>query len=410
AKQLVEHIGKKMELVKIDRGPEVKKVPPTKGEAGSRQVTAGGKIKKETKQKPPTTPTQPTGMSLASEEVPTGKFDAVTISKADEIEVQAAAKKLNRQPQSGLPTKENAAGLVAGIKINLPNEESKKRFANIVNSRLRGIRDALETRDSLEADPAQGGLGLKGKEMADAMDQIERQFDLVEGKLKEDQATGKQNLILRNREKASQQGKIARAEADIMAKRYASITGKAPKELLAPAAPTGSRVSAARGSEAELQAAAARIDQDKVKRVVQAAKQPPAAATAELSEASVTGTGKPKVQDVTSAQRLAGPVDELANLDPTSFRRLSADPKEAILKIKDKIDLLEGESYAKRLAGIKAWQENPINQLYLSLVREALTSGQAIKDIANKKTMANEPSLSADEIKSIMQLNKQLKF
>jgi len=424
AKEMVDHIAEKMAIVKIDRGPAANTKPakkPIKKITKKVEAPVPPKSTKPVKKpvapksmaKPaPAAPAKPkvAGMQLASDQVPEGRFDAVTISKADEIEAQAAAKKIGHVPKKPVSINKTTSGLVSGIAVNLPDEESKKRFANIASSRLRGIRDAVETRDSLEADPARGGVGLKGKDLADAMEQIERQFDAVEGKLKEEKRKEKEKLLEKKRQAAGQQGKVARAEADILAKRYASITGKAPKELLAPSGPTGSRVSAARGTQAELQAATARIDQDKVKKVVQAAKQPPAPASAELSEVSVTGNGKPRVQDVSQAQRLSGPVDELANVDPTSFRRLSRDPKEAALKIQDKIELLEGQSYAKRLAGVKAWQESPINKLYLSLVQEALSSGISIKEVAKKKTVANEPSLTEDEVKSIMQLNNELKF
>ncbi len=411
AKQLVDHISEKMKIVKIDRGAivPVKKATPKKRSIKPRSKKTIKQVE-PSKLPPPPKPPTPSGMELASEQVPQGKFEAATITKADEIEAQAVAKVVGRVPKKKYSVKETTAGLVAGIKIALVDEESKKRFSNIVDSRLRGIRDALETRDMLESESAQGGVGLKGKDLAGAMEQIEQQFDQVEAKLIEEKKKEKSKSLEKTRQRAADRSQLARDEADVLARRYTSLTGKVPKELLTPTAPTGARVSATRGAQANVQAAADRVDQEKVKRVMHSAKRPPQPVKAELSQASVTKTGKPKVQDVAQAQRLAGPVDELANLDTISWRRLSVDPKEAAIKIKDKIDLLEGESFAKRLAGVKAWQTSPINELYLSLVQEALTSGLTIKDVANKRTVANEPSLTEEEVKSIMQLNNQLKF
>ena len=53
--------------------------------------------------------------------------------------------------------------------------------------------------------------------------------------------------------------------------------------------------------------------------------------------------------------KLTGPVEELRAITLVDFRRLSRDPSEAAMKIKDKIDLLTGESFEKRSAGIAAW-------------------------------------------------------
>ena len=60
------------------------------------------------------------------------------------------------------------------------------------------------------------------------------------------------------------------------------------------------------------------------------------------------------------------------------FRRLSSDPVEACRKIIDKLDLLEEHSYAKRIEGVKAWQQSEVNKLYLQVIMAAFSGGKPI--------------------------------
>ena len=79
-------------------------------------------------------------------------------------------------------------------------------------------------------------------------------------------------------------------------------------------------------------------------------------------------------------------------------------------KIKDKIELLESESYAKRIAGVKGWQSSPVNKMYVDLTRQALVTGKPIEQVAAAKQKGGSDSLSKEEIQAIMKLNNQLRF
>ena len=76
--------------------------------------------------------------------------------------------------------------------------------------------------------------------------------------------------------------------------------------------------------------------------------------------------------DVQAVPKLTGPVDELRQLTIDDFRRLSKDPREATLKIKDKIDLLEDMGYEQKTQGVKAFLESGVNRLYLEKVNGRL--------------------------------------
>ena len=92
------------------------------------------------------------------------------------------------------------------------------------------------------------------------------------------------------------------------------------------------------------------------------------------------------------------------------FRRMSKDPKEATLKIRDKIELLKEEGYEKYAQGIRAWQESAPNRLYLELSRRALESGNPVPTIIEEQTKSGAPTLTLPEFQAILMLNSQLRF
>ena len=120
-----------------------------------------------------------------------------------------------------------------------------------------------------------------------------------------------------------------------------------------------------------------RVDQDRVKQAVAAAS--PQLRVARFSKQSVPSeiSRRPKMEDIRSAPRLSGPVEEVAALTLTEFRRLSKDAKQAVTKILDKVDLLEQQGYEQKIAAIKAWRGSPLNRQYLQLTREGLPTGEA---------------------------------
>lgn len=121
-------------------------------------------------------------------------------------------------------------------------------------------------------------------------------------------------------------------------------------------------------------------------------------------------TGKVLMNDIKKeAPKVMGPIDELQYLDLVVFRRLATNPLEAINKIKEKIELLELESYGKRLDGIKAWRLSSVNKIYLKIGEEAMKTGRSVADVIS--ALSNQSScLSLVEFEAIMKLNRELRF
>ena len=120
--------------------------------------------------------------------------------------------------------------------------------------------------------------------------------------------------------------------------------------------------------------------------------------------------GKPSVDGVRVEPILVGPVEELGMMTLINFRRLGETPHQAIARIKEKVDLLEKDSYAKKLAGIEAWHKSEVNRFYRLLGQEGLRQGRSIDDIINERLRENKPTLSVEEFNSVMELNRSLRY
>ena len=116
------------------------------------------------------------------------------------------------------------------------------------------------------------------------------------------------------------------------------------------------------------------------------------------------------MQEIAFEKRLTGPVEELRMLSLLDFRRLSSDPKQAATKVKDKVGLLEEQGYDKKIEGIKAWRESPLNKLYMGVTRDAVLKGMPVVQLLSERRAAKEETLTDEELKMMMELNAELRF
>jgi len=119
--------------------------------------------------------------------------------------------------------------------------------------------------------------------------------------------------------------------------------------------------------------------------------------------------GKKSVHDIKKAPRLINPISELKYLDLNSFRRLGQDARERADKIKEKIANLEKKYFYRKVKGIQAWRQSPVNKLYLKIGRESIVYSQSVDDIIKKRKKEKKEYLSREEFDAIMDLNNQLR-
>ena len=115
------------------------------------------------------------------------------------------------------------------------------------------------------------------------------------------------------------------------------------------------------------------------------------------------------MEDVAYKPRLVGPVEELRELTLVDFRRLSPQAKVTADKIYAKIELLAEESYEKKIAGIKAWQESEVNKMYLGLLNESVDRAMPVQKMIEERQGAGRPTLTYEEFKTVMELNRRLR-
>lgn len=349
--------------------------------------------------------------SAAEVPVATGaKADAFT--KEDEAEIATVAeqkKDAMATPRLITDTKAAADKIVADAKLSFATGELRTRFDHIIDARLRDVRDGFETRAKLEDAAEKGGVGLSGAQLVAVMELVEEMDAMHHKALAQQMAEKKEAHAAQKAELAETAAKVQEQEAQVMAKRYAELTGKAPTELVAPVVP--SRPTAMPTAEAVKQRDE-KIDTSKVKAAIEAAKAPAPVVTPVMSASSIptTAVGRPKVEDIRFERTLAGPIEELRLLTLVDFRRLSKDPRQAILRVQDKVELVGQDGYEQRIAAIRAWRESPLSREYVAVSREALLAGTSIAKVLADKRAAGQDVLTDDELKAIVDLNGILRF
>ncbi|NTU98531.1 hypothetical protein HGA64_00780 [Candidatus Falkowbacteria bacterium] len=324
------------------------------------------------------------------------KQEADYFNDKDEEEIKQIASKM--EPAEEKPdeskSQEDVLTLLKQAQISFSSQILVDRFTQILASYLRGIRDKIDVREALSKEIVSGGLGLDAGEVDNIL-ALADNFKPDHGDLK---LEAPKRIILPEDKLASDRTAVLKeigardVEYDLV-KAIAERQGK---------------------TEAEVNSSANAAVQPKTDSETTASVVPPQAPETTtkrgfffFSKPSIGN--KTRMQDV-KAPRTMGPIDELRYLDAISFRRLSRVADEATAKIKEKLKLLEKEQYSKRLLGIKAWRQSPLNQLYLNMTQAALSQRISIDQLISQKFEAKEDCLNQAEFEAIMKLNQDLRF
>lgn len=324
------------------------------------------------KQTPKLTGNLPTG---SAQPIP----GALIFSDEDEKEVaniRQAQKAFFKAPK-GVDYDYVAKKVMAVHKLFFPSYDLEKRFGNLVTSYMKGVRDQMEFKDLMTRPENSGGLNLSG----DITDKI--LLTISEEAAHAPMAKPRTQSVTTRSQLTPSLGQVKQAMAQTEA-----TEGKVT--------PTGEMV------QVPVNAPAVRVT-----RTVTPAQKGMSSTPAVRAPVD---RRKPMVTDIKSPPTVMGPVDELANLSVVEFRRLGNTAQAATEKIKAKVDILEAESLLKRSEGIKAWQNSPVNQLYLQLGQEALNTGRQIEDVMQQRTLAQQPTLTTQEFDAIGDLNKRLRY
>lgn len=324
----------------------------------------------------------------------------IVFSEEDEKEIQQIAEakqSLLTQTPLGKP-EDVVARICQNTSFAFTDPQLQKRCVEIVEARVREVRDAFQTREVLERAVESGGLGVEGRRLADMMESIEQAVDATRAESHRVVAQEREAANVKKQEAKEQRKQLEEKETQMLAKRYVQTTGKVPTEAVSPVAPALSRASLALSSHMQLQQQQSKIDTDKVRAAVEKS-------TEKKSSPSVS-VSKPRVQDIRTAPRLAGPIEELQAMGLIEFRRLSKDPQQAIDRMKDMINLLDDQGYERRVEGVRALRSSPLMRAYGSITQKALMSGQTVDHVLAQ----DAAGLKKEEYQALMRLNADLRF
>lgn len=318
----------------------------------------------------------------------------------------------------------------------------QKRLQNVISSRLRDVRNAMELKSLLQRDTKVGGLGLSREEadgmaaiIENAYQETRAAIEQEERKKFESQLAEQKRKIEDRRQQESEeharwyQEKIKKRQVQEIEQRQFAQAVKKELKTQAGHPLDGKDAALERSKYGRLVPVTGAVPApDKLERptVLGLAKdnRPPAtpgagvpapvvkvsAATAELKQrpgaVSVDG-----VQTIRSgAPKLHGLIDELRGMTLSGFRRLGKEPKDSVNRINQYLSTLNEESFSQKVHGIKAWQSSPLMRVYLDLVTESFKQGKPLAAIAEAKRAAGENTLTKDELEVLINLNNSMHF
>jgi len=411
-------------------------------------------------------------------------------SPEDEEEVKEIAKKTeDLKPRISDEEYEEMLGkIINELRFNFSSEELHKRFRQVMNTYIKGIRNKIDTKQTLMKEITAGGLDLNDDLASRALVVADSIRDEYEKKLTEKKSEESQGEIVskslnmpteaidkqEDKKEISGQPETERKKEEIKKLQQAGVRdveydfNTLAGQKAEPTAKTTASASAAEKKaetsekaekkeeltvasnfgvdKSDLEAVNSRITGQETKTSTEGIKsaavdlrkeslaskvkgiadsisqleEKPVASMARGETAfSLTAQvrreqkidGKVKIEDVKKAPKLTGPVDELKEMDLVNFRRLNPDPQVAAKKIKEKIEALEEEGgYARRLIGIRAWRQSPLNHLYLQIGQESIKQKKGVKDIIDRRRKNGENYLTLEEFNAIMELNRELRF
>lgn len=363
-------------------------------------------------------------------------------------EIAAIQARMSAQPSQPQTELEKAIAATLGrVGYRPPDEYLSKRLRNVISSRLRDVRSQMELKQLLMRDTKVGGLGLKPDEAEGLAKQVEAAYEEFHGIIAQEEKGKIQGQLEEQKRKVEERRK---QEAEEHARWFeekirARKTGEAQKtqvfqdlrrvmggqttpiDMPHPVDAKEQRMETAKFGPLVPTPPGAIQKPIMNEQGMGPGKRSPASelaprntpmqatplrvspATIKLAEASTSS--RPSLDGMSYAgPQLVGLVGELKRLTVAEFRRMAKDPQEAAAKIRQKVEILGQESFEKRVEGVRAFQESPLQGAYMSLVGESFKTMRPVAALADEKRKAGGDSLSSDEIAAIVSLNGTLHF
>lgn len=281
--------------------------------------------------------------------------------------------------------------IVVSLGIQLDDQRAR-RLRGILLSRLKDVRSLIEAREALTADPAKGGVGLDVPTAEKVLQLLQRAINqLASDAVLLDSTVSSIRSTIEQSFPEPEPPQLSFEKSTPLAP-----VAPSPVEPPLPLPPT------------PLPARPAPLPTPVPSPVAEVAvpsseSQPP------RKPMPISGGARPKIEDVKFKPKALGPVEEIQSLTLVDFRRMSQDPAEAVQRIKEKIMLLEKESFTEKIKAIRAWQQSEINQLYVQVGHQSMAEQKSIEQILGERQSRGEPTLTTAEFEAVSDLNQQLR-
>lgn len=320
-------------------------------------------------------------------------------------------------------------------------ENIQARWRVIVAARVKGVRDATQTRTLVESTIEFGGLGLNKNDTASCLAILEKAVAGFENKRTEFSVLEKmQSVAAATAHLARDPETAQQANQKELNDRFVSMFGrKAVEEMRSEARREIQTAAAAHpkehlgvlavetktnlNSKSETPAAApltapmappappAPLGPPKyVPKVPEKLKQLIDAENPILPKRVAPPLPTTKVGDIKPISHLMGPIDELTTMSIIDWRRLSPDPSVRIQKIRSKIEVIAADGPIEKLKAIEAFEQSEPARVYRDILKQTLLSHKSVPEIISGRKAAGEPYLDEAESLAIKDFLHQIRY
>ncbi len=309
--------------------------------------------------------------------------------------------------------------VIAKANINFASRELEERFRKILNTYLRGIRDKINTKESLIKEVGLGGLGFDINSAQSILNLAKDEPIVSPVKQPNSWMSGEavKTPIARDVEYdlvaaiKARQNQEKPAPVSLEPPVPSVVEGPVPLTLPVQSEVEGNAVEPVR------QAQGKGNQKNETEEYLKKESEPaviegpvPSVVEGEIIKDNRprTENGKIKMEDIKTNPKIYTPVDELKYMTIRNFRNLSSDPVRATEVIKKKIEVLGQEDYGKKFAGVQGWKASPTNRMYIEAYQEAINAGKSVDNILAKKLKDNPDYLTKEEFEAILGFNREI--
>ncbi|MCB9798912.1 hypothetical protein H6758_04265 [Candidatus Nomurabacteria bacterium] len=118
---------------------------------------------------------------------------------------------------------------------------------------------------------------------------------------------------------------------------------------------------------------------------------------------------KPQIKDVAAPQETAsyGPLDVLKTFSLVDLRRLGSSPEQTVAALKEKMEVLKGDTYLLYMQGVDAYHHSPLFLQYEKIILDSLNKRKPLTDVIAEQA---QEGFSAQEFDALANMHTQIAY